>query len=415
MDDKRTEYLNYVRLLYEREASKGKQSGLTRWGVVIAIVYIAWNLIGAYPKIIDDQLLIQTTILLYGFMLLSIDFLKDLISISSGINTSSKYSSRITGTGFINSFSFLPTIFLLGVFPFLSQMRIGNVIQAASRWNQYGLYIAAQTKINLSIVGIFVIGTIIFAIASWIYEIKKGYPFPITFMVMEKKSPRRERLLFAFVAIEMGFGNAIAAYLTVNLLPSNSIANVLTFSLDIALLSFAINFLFRSQSESDRIAKINELERDIVFHDIPVDEIRNRLQEDFLGHELGEWLRNRVNQVRLEAVSLNQMSEKTKELRAALEALPQDLQYERSGRLDDYMTKLDSQFNTYNKKIRLLLDWLNIVISRSGTYKPNTIAILKEIFDDLKTINELTTTKSRTAIAELKEIIQTTKKLLPKQ
>jgi len=90
----KNEYLDYVRVLYDRVSSEGRLAGITAWGLLIAIVYLIWNIIPMYSGIRNNNELIETSLLLYGYLQISLYFLYMFFSFSFNNVNSSGFNNR---------------------------------------------------------------------------------------------------------------------------------------------------------------------------------------------------------------------------------------------------------------------------------------------------------------------------------
>lgn len=405
MDDKKSEYLSYVRVLYERESNKGKQSGVTKWGVIIALVYIVWNLIDSYPKVRDDSIAFYSAIFMYGFLQLSVDYFSTFFNLPLGGTNNSKFDIRIRGKGFASEYvNYLIIIILMLGLPLLSQFcRDASILNVQSVSTSIR-FIEIQVSINFYALSFLIIATAAYLLFNSIYERIKRYPSPLIFNSRTKG--KKTQYMLMFFSLEMAFGNAIAFYMLLNYLPLTVLQPVLTFTFDLVLIVLAIKYLSSSTFQNGRIEKISSLERDIIFHELSTDEIKKRIQEEFIGHEFGEWLKNKVNEVRKEAAALHELSEKSIELRAGIEALSKELEYEKNGRLNKFMDELESRYKSYNKKFSPLVNWISIVIANNGNYEQGLISTIKEVFEDIKVVHDLTVKKTKTTMAEIRAVLK---------
>lgn len=410
----KSEYLNYIRLIYDRESSKGKQSGVTLWGGAIGIVYVLWNLIDVYPSIRSNSVALQSAILLYAFIQLSIGFSVDLLRSRNRPGSSSEFNIRIRGSGFSNGMHGHIGLFLLWGLPFVAifSSRAANdqsfppdaykVIEFMSSFDTYAL-------------GIFIAFIVIFFVYGQIYEKRTGYPSPYTFALLASDTNTNKKLTSVFSAIGsviggagliiLAFGNALAAYMMSSAVEGGVLKNVLVFSFDLALIILAINYLRNIDFQADRLERLNALERDIVFHDLSDEKVRERLQEDLIGHAFGDWLRNKLAEVKHDSDVLVDLVNQVDVFLTEVERLPIDHRFEREGRLDEYLHKIEAASTSYNNKTSALLNWTKAVLESQQSYKSHVVLTLKSISEELNAMHNLTAESSLRAIGKLKDFI----------
>lgn len=78
-------------------------------------------------------------------------------------------------------------------------------------------------------------------------------------------------------------------------------AEAITFAFNFSLISFALVILLYKYKTQESLYNLERLERDIIIHKIDESEIKMRLQEEFLGHEIGEWLTNELKNLKSKA------------------------------------------------------------------------------------------------------------------
>lgn len=381
------------------------QSGVTKWAIVIAIVYMAWSLIEVSPQIRSSPIALHTGILLYGLIQLSLDFFSDIFKLPSGTSKTSKYNLRIKGNGLWSDYSNYLYIIFLFVLPVLSQLFRDESLYQTAGWKSVGGIIEAQSTINCYILIFLIITFTVYQIGSSIYEKRKGFPFPITFIVFAKNENSLSVLML--LSLELAIGNAVAACIVMSLLPADLLKSVLTFSFDLALIILALNFLYRTRFQSEYLEKIGALERDIIFHELSDNEIKDRIQNEFIGQEFGEWLKTKINEVTKSATALNELSKTIVTDLEQIEALPRDFKYEQDGRLDKLLSDLETTFQNYQNIVQPLLNWLAVVVSQqTGAYQKHVLVTVNELFSELNTIHESTKSQTLATLENIREALR---------
>lgn len=390
--------------MYDRESNKGKQSGVTKWGVVIGVVYITWHFIDAFSGIASNYLAIHLAIFMYGLIYLSIDSFSDFFRSYTSLRKTSKFNLRIRGNSVGNMENNVPFLLLVFVLPIISFLGRDEYIYEKLGWPLIGAFVEAQTMINLYYLSFTFITVGLFIVVSLYYEEKKGFPTPISIIAHTKGD---SSLLFLKVlSIELALGNAIAAYFILTCISQATLKPVLICSFDAALISLALIYLSHQRAQSSRIDQILSLERDVVFHDLSDEEIKFRIQEEFIGHEFGDWLNSKVTEIRVETSKLIESAEAAISESAEIIALPETLIYERSGRVSKLLDNLEAGFNSYKSKVEPLLDWMRPIASSSGTYDKHIVETIFKIFGELKKINEDTHAKMQEAMLTLRPIVK---------
>lgn len=404
MENIKSEYLNYIRLMYDRESNKGKQSGITKWGVVIGVVYISWHFIDAFSGIASNPLALHLAVFMYGLIYLSIDSFSDFFRSHTSLRKTSKFNLRIRGNSAWNMENNIPLLFLVFVLPIISFLGRDEFIYEKLGWPPIGAFIEAQAMINLYYLSFTFIAVASFIVVSLYYEKMKGFPTPISIIAHTKgDSPF---IFLKALSIEIALGNAIAAYLILTCVSQSTLKPILICSFDAALIAIALIYLSNQRAQSSRIEQILSLERDVVFHDLSDEDIKFRIQEEFIGHEFGDWLNNKVSEIRVESSKLIESAEAAISESAEIIALPESLIYERSGRVSKLLDNLESGFNCYKSKVGPLLDWMRPIADSSGTYDKHIVETIFKIFGELKKINEDTHAKMQEAMQTLRTIVR---------
>ncbi|MBD9361445.1 hypothetical protein [Methylomonas fluvii] len=55
MNNKRTELIEYIRILYARQSDRDTKAGITYWAVMAGIIYLVFQLIGIISQISDTE------------------------------------------------------------------------------------------------------------------------------------------------------------------------------------------------------------------------------------------------------------------------------------------------------------------------------------------------------------------------
>ncbi|MGQ3685801.1 MAG: hypothetical protein ACUBOA_12480 [Candidatus Loosdrechtia sp.] len=89
-------------------------------------------------------------------------------------------------------------------------------------------------------------------------------------------------------------------YFLINYIKTPNIrVEIVTLAFNFTLISFGFVTLLRTQSTKTKLSILEQLERDIIIHNINENDIKARLQEEYLGQEIGEWLTVKLSLRRL--------------------------------------------------------------------------------------------------------------------
>lgn len=386
MENKQREYLHYIQLMYEREAGKGTKSGITKWGIVIGIVYVAWHFIESYSQIIDKPVAHHAAIFLFGFIFISIDAFSYLFRDSTTSGSKSRFNLRIKENSVweINSSIVVTCLILFGL-PLLSQLGKDTYIYTQLSWPLEAAIIDAQAKINFYYLCFFLLVTPTYFFFSQLYEKKKELPTPIS-IIAQTKGPN---ILHAFriINVELAFGNAVAAYTLLNLLPATDIRHILTSSFDASLITFALVYISSHSLQNVRAEQILTLERDVLFHDLTNDDIKFRIQEELIGHEFGEWLSSKLSEIRIES---NALVCQAKCIGSAIEKLREHRSPNESEEPIQAAEEFKRMQQQLEGKLNPILVWMETIISNSGSYDKYVVSLIQERFNELSKIREST-------------------------
>lgn len=404
-DSKREEYLDYLRLLYERESGKGKQTGITRWALILAIIYVSWNLIDNYSTVRSSPLGIHAIFFLYGLLYLAIVYFKDLVNFRSEPG-GSRYNLRVSVNNPLGDI--VSSSIWLGLdlgLPILSQVSRDESIYNVAPYEILRKVVDLQAVANIWVLGAIVAVMILVVPIVSISERSSRIPSYLPFLAAYKSN--WAKVMWVAVFVELAIGNTVAAYVVISALPAGDLHGILTCSFDLAVIAVALISLIAAQSESNRTRGIELLERDIVFHDLSTEQIRNRIQQEFIGHEIGEWLTIKLDEVRKLAAEVEKLADGVADLELELKKLPPNLLFERHGRIAEYSNKLNAASQKYNDKITPLMNWLNAVRAAPGKGNSAEVAsVLEDIFNKLTSIGASTKERAEGALVRLAQVVE---------
>lgn len=263
----------------------------------------------------------------------------------------------------------------------------------------------AQYSINIYFIGIFIVFGVAFLVFSIIYEKSTGYPSPMSLLSENNNAAKFANIFWLIVTLELALGNSLCVYIILKEIPEKTFEPIVVTSFDLSLIIFTLILLFRTKIARKKIDKIVELERDIVFHGLDDSEIRARIQDEIIGNEIGDWLKERIIDVREKAIALGEHADKAKTFCEEYNGLDSNLKHERKGRLEEYLTNLESTQEQYFEESTKLFKWLSIVNSGIKIRIGRRIArVIADTTSELKEISEDVGKKVRLALINLRKL-----------
>ncbi|MDO8926559.1 MAG: hypothetical protein Q7U94_06590 [Sideroxyarcus sp.] len=380
------QYLNYIRVLRDREDNKGKKAGITTWSLLVALIYVVWQLIPEVPLIKADSVLIAYVVQLYGYMQITAILTIDLFRTSLQPVRRGQFGFRISLFEEKNiSLIHLIALLALGLLLPTAGLHYSNEYLGIA----YSSWPRIQGAINTFILLPFLLLTVIVFSVLKIYQSKTEYPSPLILVAQGNGANGLNRYIFFPISLLLWIGNAICIYLVIQSLPSDFFSQILRVSLDSMLLILIISALLTSTKIDNTSARLEALERDIVLHELDTHTVRERIQDELLGHEAGEWLRNRVLQVRQKAESVREVTQQALELKKTILEINPEFTHEQFGRVADYTTKLQKLTTEYNGNFESLGKWLIFSIQMIKVYKDTSLEnLLNDVHKQLSEVNE---------------------------
>ena len=131
-----------------------------------------------------------------------------------------------------------------------------------------------------------------------------------------------------------------------------------TIPLVLVFIVIIIRTLLGSLTQQRSLEWLENLERDIVIHNITELEIRDRLEREYLGRELGALLKQRVDEARIRADALQRFTAEAEAKLEEISRLDANLVYERAGRIKDILTSLETKRDELRAQWFPLSKWL---------------------------------------------------------
>ena len=377
---------------------------MTTWSLLVGLIYVLWQLIPELTPIRENVDLIAYTIQLYSYMQITVILTIDIFRTSWQPSKIGQFGFRVSLTDEINiSLLRFIALVILGIFLPLAGLHYSN----AHFSNPYRSWLSIQGMIDIGILLPFFVLVVIVLSGLKIYQNKTGYPSPISLVAQGKSASSLNLYLFFPITVLLWMGNAVCVYLVLQSLPADSAGQVLRVSIDSMLVTLILLILLTS-TRSDRTSeRLEALERDIVLHNLEQDKIRERIQDELLGYEAGEWLRNKVSQVRQKAEQIRDVTGKAVELKQTILEINPEFTHEQLGRVADYTSRLKKLTIEYNDDFDRLGKWINFNIQMVRIYKDSSLTnLFNDVYRSLSEVHEGISRDVNIAVHEVEAAIK---------
>lgn len=183
--------------------------------------------------------------------------------------------------------------------------------------------------------------------------------------------------------IEIFIGNSIA--IASDIYSQNNSGKIFAAALDLSLISFGLFLLARRSQTNEYLSRLSKLERDVIIHELSKEDISQRLQDEFLGNYVGDWIERFLQEVRDKSEAVSKLSKKAENVIAEIQEIDEKYEHERSGRAKKYTEELKSLLQSFNASIAPLIDWLSEAELQSAINKDKFIqSIVASTIKELK-------------------------------
>ncbi|MGR4069813.1 hypothetical protein [Billgrantia sp. C5P2] len=374
MESKRKELLEYIRLLYERQSSASSKAGVTLWAVLAGLVYLLWNTFDSLLSVQEIKVFKDSFYYYFGNIVVALFALTMLASYRGVLKGKRNYDYRLYkkgagGIGFllvVLAFSLIPIYF-----SFSSEPLEDNNYYAFQRLLNFWFFVSIFVLFGLS------------SILSFFKNHISEMPSPDNFALEDSWFQIAVYSVLLIVIIELFVGNLVVVAVGFYSSGYDPIAIRVAFNLSLIIL--AIFFLFSRGSEKDRLGFLARLERDIVIHDIEPRVILERLQGELLGSYIGDWLGEKLKEVKECAEEVVLAARKSNEVAQEIESIDVAYERERRGRLDEYLQALAAREEQFLAASNPVIKWLEAVAIQLQISRDDFIGVLvKESLSDLK-------------------------------
>jgi hypothetical protein len=394
MYNKKAELLDYIRVLHDRQASKASKAGMTSWAVLAGVIYAIWHLLDYVSEMpIKDSSGIE---ILYAFsqIYMAIISLNFLVSQSHSGRNKKNLDYRIFqgDDGVVQVL--VVSLFILGL-PL-------SAILATSIIDMEGLPFPYQADVNFWVIVILSVLIGIYSISRIRAHMNNKLPHIAGIFGGESLLHRISSFFLYILFLEMLIGNV--ANIAYSIFSHMNYVYVYVVAFDIALIVFGLIVLYRNSITQRSLSRMACLERDIVIHNLSDDQILDRLQDEFLGSYVGDWLERLIKEIKEEGASLSQHALSVDDLISEVNLIDSSYEKERKGRINDFLVDIENRFDRYDRKISPLLAWLKEASVHASMHKDQFVkSIVLSSADDLGQNSKDAGKKVKDALAKLRE------------
>ena len=354
--DSAGKYLEYIRVLHKRLSDSRTKSGLTLFTLVGVLVAIA----GSTLKVLTELNLNRTSVLpviqYFSYIHIIILSLIILLLVTNKSRLRS-YDYRIYDNG--KPTNIVLSITFNALFIALPGLAAVYILSSDSDivWSSASI---TQLKINeWLLLPLSVVFLVVDFVRIW-YQKSKNLPLPITLPRVEsgwvKYYTKVLDYLGLIALVGLLIGNIYAlsdSYLHLKYgNPEQQIRLAFNVSLSLYIVLILRNLTHHGRS----LIALENIERDIVMHDIDGAEAKRRLEDEYLGRQLGDWIITEFQEIR-------EMADQWLEI---LEGLNMDLAELKQRVVEKKLTKpeFEAQINLAENKYKQPLDAYHLRVKR---------------------------------------------------
>lgn len=363
-------YLQYLRTVHDRLSNAAKRDGITTWALVGAAVYLISRLAEVAPHLINNPDMQWMVGLIFIHLFMSFDFAVMLLK-PGGLERRRPSDYRVFLR--IDRTELAVPLFQLTWLTLLPAVVSGIVSYSIDGLTQLHIFVLRLNSLILFVLYAIVVAALIFAVKS---VARTGLP-PLTSLGLQKTR------LVAFISwvvstviFMLAVANGFGLIETIRRVPKDEATYVLIAGLYAFLLVHALKYLIDSMVQGRPFAQIERLERDILFSNLEESEIRQRIEEEFLGQEVSLVLRQRLANVREHMHALNNL---LSEMHHLIDQPSIDEQ------LISRLTKdFEDMQSAYEKDVNIVLTWLESAFAQSALFDDYVRSLLSESLTTIK-------------------------------
>lgn len=374
--DKKQEYVDYVRELHDRVSKKARDTGVTKWALVGALVYLFWQSIPLLSQARTHanwkELFVLfsahiSVILLTGFMC---------FGTLTSIRPVRSYDYRLYRKPEASSLLYLATIItlVLGV-PLLLNIAAWQGVAGLSQ-----LHYRLLSANGWMLLVVLLSASITLLQNQWKWG-KTGFP-PVAKLANDSKFDEWTSWLLAPVVF-LAFGlNVYFTGCAFSSIDGKVSEITLTLGANAVFGIVGLLMILSSIPDNEALNRLSRIERDAIIHGLTADEIRVRIESDYLGHHFGRWLDEKIVEVRQTNAKWLAACRRHKEVEAELSSIDPAMIYERKGRMDAYIDEISSLSGELIKIWNPMSNWMLEAANRPGL-DPHIRKLLSDAHEEL--------------------------------
>ena len=397
------ELLEYVRSLRERSLNEAHQNGVTKWALGVAIFYLLFQALPNFTALRFGELSYNQFLIFFthtmGF-LIGCNWLYLQIK---GNSKFSKYDYRFTTSAPKPLYKFIyfftnEGLFLLLVFLSFSLDHF-NTDLLPSESPMKGIISGEFLVLMISAMFPGLIALVL--IGLMLSKNKKLDGYPTWFDVTTNQGEHFDYLFNLIIAVMLLNGYYLI-YPTFDI-TKEDFQKYILLSFQLGLASYGMSYFLRSLRNTSKLEDLSKLERNIVLHDFTENDVKKALEEIYFGNEFETWLKREIDTLANEASSVNDLVQGKAAFFKGLEDLPQELSYERKGRISDYLKRLEDSLASAKTRKDHLVECLSSII-RFEKKDKYLLSLLNQSLEDINsTFNN--------QVAETNKVLQELRKL----
>lgn len=283
------QYLDYVQTLYNRQAEREQKDGFTVWALLVALVFVIWDSISKLSEVDNREISSEVVILFFSHIHVLVIVGLALISLQP--KTPLRVSDyRVSFRRGKNIYDDLWYAGLLLIIPGLAAYASGRSDLVQDK------YVLNQLSINAWL--LLTYGLIMILAAVFIKTIlRKADSMSNPFLIPGKTGVVGE-VVWLLLIFELAVGNAYALIVEYGEIEVHEGGVGILLALNSSIVLIILVMLRSKIGASTSLVTLERLERDIVMHGIDAQQICRILEEEYLGRNIGDWLKEELSEMR---------------------------------------------------------------------------------------------------------------------
>ncbi len=387
----REELLDYIRGLHTRYSEQDQRTGLTKWALAGAVVYLIWQVV---PQLADiGQAPAQWLPVCSYYAQIMFMIMGATAIFGHGRRRSSRgILERRIASGAFNPMVGMAQLSLILVVPGICAYMVLASELASNAW------LSLQMTINQWVfVIIMVAGVMAFAVDR-IVKWRLGIPSTVMGVVSGPWIEGITNAILHVLFLELFLGNL--ALLLSDLFGVAPVHEVLLCGFNLSLIAVALAAFLEVRMRGENMNALAWLEHDIIFENLDVEIARERLQEEIVGRSLGGWMTERMRWLRAASNSLRSHEAQVAGLIDESKVTPVR---ESMMQIRKHIDILERDVKKFWPACRHFEAWLLAMLERRALMNDTSVQqVVERLHAELKRMNEETTSAVKTMIERLR-------------